>query len=487
MNAASPSSSWHKYLPLLHALIMLIIMFAIGSIPPSGSLTPLGVRLLGIFAAALYGWTTSGLLWPSLMVITALAFSGLYDNLGQFLPTSFGSETMVFVLFLFIFTEVINEVGLVDYIANKMISFKFLNNRPWLFTFIFLLAAFICAAFINIFAALIVFWNMAYIVVKRFGFTPYEKYPTLLIIGVTLASIIGGCVMPYKPVPLIVLGAYSKISGQSIDFLQYILFSLPMTLLVMLIFLFVCRFVLRPDLKELKHINIDFVDQSALVLHTKQKAAALFLIVFILMMLAPSLFPKTWIITTWINQLGIAGCLFVLIVLMLLIPFDGKPMLDFRLMASKGINWDIYLAFCFIIPFTSAFTAEETGIKQFILELLQPVLSSLPPMAFVVVTMFIATILTNFANNMVVAAVFATLIFSIGTSLGLDALPLIAVLIICANLSIATPAACPQAAMMFGNKEWCRTSDLYKYTLIIVSIGFVFTLSAGMLWAKFIF
>ena len=105
MNAAS---SYHKYLPLLHALIMLIIMFAIGSIPPSGSLTPLGVRLLGIFAAALYGWTTSGLLWPSLMVITALAFSGLYDSLGQFLPTSFGSETMVFVLFLFIFTEVIN-------------------------------------------------------------------------------------------------------------------------------------------------------------------------------------------------------------------------------------------------------------------------------------------------------------------------------------------------------------------------------------------
>lgn len=97
-----------------------------------------------------------------------------------------------------------------------------------------------------------------------------------------------------------------------------------MTLLVMLIFLFICRFVLRPDLKELKHINIDFVDQNALILHTKQKAAALFLVVFILMMLAPSLFPKTWLITVWINKLGIAGCLFVLIVLMLLIPFDGQ-------------------------------------------------------------------------------------------------------------------------------------------------------------------
>lgn len=144
------------------------------------------------------------------MVITALAFSGLYDSLGQFLPTSFGSETMVFVLFLFIFTEVINEVGLVDYIANKMISFKFLNNPPLAVHLHFSDGCLYLRCLHQYFCALIVFWNMVYIVVKRFGFTPYEKYPTLLIIGVTLASIIGGCVMPYKPVPLIVLALTAR-------------------------------------------------------------------------------------------------------------------------------------------------------------------------------------------------------------------------------------------------------------------------------------
>ena len=51
--------------------------------------------------------------------------------------------------------------------------------------------------------------------------------------------------------------------------------------------------------------------------------------------------------------------------------------------------------------------------KPFIVEMVQPILSGLSPLAFVVVTMLIATILTNFANNMVVAAGFATLIFSI--------------------------------------------------------------------------
>lgn len=489
-NLNTPSSQpsfWGKYNLLCHALIMLIIMFAIGTLQPTGSITPIGMKLLGIFAAALYGWTACGLFWPSLLAIVAMTFSGLYDSLAQFLPSSFGSETMVFVLFLFAFTEVINEVGLVDYIANKMISFKILNNRPWIFTFVFLLAAYICAAFINIFAALFVFWSMTYIVVRRFGFQPYDKYPTLLIMGVTLASIIGGCVMPYKPVPLIALGAYSQVSGQAIDYLQYIMFSLPMTLLVMLFFVLICRFVFRPDLKELKHINIDFVDKNALILNTKQKTAALFLILFILLMLAPSILPKTWALAIIIKKLGIAGCLFILIILMTLIRFDGQPLLDFKQMAAKGINWDIFLAFCFIIPFTSAFTSDVTGIKPFILECLQPLLSSLSPMGFIIAAMIIATILTNFANNMVITTIFATLIFTIGADLGLEIMPLIAILIICANLSIATPAACPQAAMMFGNKEWCRTKDLYTYSLIFIVIAFVLTLSMGIIWANIIF
>lgn len=481
------SSLWQKYHLWFHALIMLAIIVGIGSIPPSGTITPVGMKLSGIFLAALYGWTFCGLFWPSLIAIMALAFSGAFDNLAGFLSTSFGNESLVFILFLFAFTEVINEVGLVDYIANKMISFKFLNNRPWLFSFVFLAAAYVCAAFINMFAAIIVCWNILYIIAKRFGFAPYDKYPTLMIIGVTLASIIGGIVMPYKPVPLIVLKAYTSVSGETVDFLQYILFSLPMSFLVMIFFVLICRFVFRPELKDLRRINIDFVDKNALILDTKQKVTLSFLFVFIFMMLAPSLLPKTFFLTVFINKLGIAGCLMFLTVIMTLVRFDGKPLLDFREMSAKSFNWDIYLTMCFVIPFAGLFTSDATGIKPFIVGLVQPILSGLSPMAFIIITMLLATILTNFANNMVVAAVFATMIFTLGGSLGLEIMPLIAVLILCSSLSMVTPAACPNSAIMFANSQWCKTSDLYKYCLITVSIAFVLTVSVGMLWANIIY
>ena len=53
MASSTHSNKRQQYMPMVHALIMLVIMFAVGSIEPVGSLTPLGIRLLGIFAAAL--------------------------------------------------------------------------------------------------------------------------------------------------------------------------------------------------------------------------------------------------------------------------------------------------------------------------------------------------------------------------------------------------------------------------------------------------
>lgn len=88
---------------------------------------------------------------------------------------------------------------------------------------------------------------------------------------------------------------------------------------------------------------------------------------------------------------------------------------------------------------------------------------------------------------MVVGAVFATLIFTIGGGMGLDVMPVIAVLVVCANLALVTPAASPLAAMMFANTQWCKTSDLYKYCGLTVIIAFVLTVAAGLVWANVIY
>ena len=203
-------------------------------------------------------------------------------------------------------------------------------------------------------------------------------------------------------------------------------------------------------------------------------------------MIAPSILPKNWFLAIIISRLGNAGCLFVLLILMHWVKLEGKPLIDMHKMA-RHIQWDMFIIMCFVIPFASIFTSDATGIKPFIVQSMQPILVGRSPIIFIVLTLFIATLLTNFANNMVVGAVFATLIFTIGMGVGLDVAPIIAVLVVCVNLALATPAASPLAAMMFANTNWCKANELYKYGILIVALGFIFTICVGLLWAQVIY
>lgn len=469
----------------VHVAVMLALIIAFRFIPPFGAITPVGMRILGVFLAVLYGWSTCGMIWPSLFGMVGVALSGVM-TMQEFANASFGNETIVYMLFIFVFTGAIEESGLINYIANKMISFKFLTGRPWLFSGFFLIGAFVSAAFINMFAAVIVFWGIIYIIADLFHFKPQDKWPTLMLIGVILACSIGGCVMPYKPVPLVILQAYSTVSGTPMDFFKYICFSLPVTTLVMIFYVLICRFVFRPDMKDLHKISVDFADKDALILNNRQKVSVAFLFAFIFMMIAPSIFPENWLLTKVINQLGIVGCLLVLLILMYWIKVDGEPMVDFPVMA-KHIGWEIMLAFGFIIPFTSIFTGDATGIKETIVMALKPMLSGSSPIIFLLLALLLATILTNVANNMVVGAVFATLIYTVGSGMGMDVAPMIAVLVVCCNLALATPAASPVAAMGFANTRWCKASDLYKYGTLTVVLGFLFAVVVGLAWATVVY
>lgn len=71
-----------------------------------------------------------------------------------------------------------------------MISFKFLTNRLWLFSTFIIIGSFISSTFINMFAALIVFWEIIFIVSERFGFKQMEKWPTLMILVFLLNDLI---------------------------------------------------------------------------------------------------------------------------------------------------------------------------------------------------------------------------------------------------------------------------------------------------------
>ena len=59
--------------------------------------------------------------------------------------------------------------------------------------------------------------------------------------------------------------------------------------------------------------------------------------------------------------------------------------------------------------------------------------------------------------------------------------PLITLLIFTVlSTAACTPAASPFAAMLFGNKKWLATGDVYKYSCTFVAAETIYMLTAGL-------
>ncbi len=75
MSETSASKKSKNTFYYINIVIMFALMFGIGQLPTFGQVTPLGMQILGIFVAVLYGWCTVNLLWPSLFGIETVGMT----------------------------------------------------------------------------------------------------------------------------------------------------------------------------------------------------------------------------------------------------------------------------------------------------------------------------------------------------------------------------------------------------------------------------
>lgn len=58
-----------KLMPCIHTIIMISLMLGGNFLPQPGSVTSLGTQIIGIFAGIIYGWSTLGMIIPSILGI----------------------------------------------------------------------------------------------------------------------------------------------------------------------------------------------------------------------------------------------------------------------------------------------------------------------------------------------------------------------------------------------------------------------------------
>ena len=103
-------SGFHKVSYYIWSAVTLALMFGFGYLPPLGSLSHLGMQVVGIFIGLLVGWLSVGFVWPSLLAIVALGLTDYTSFTGAF-KAGFGNNTTVIILLMFIFAAYLNQAG----------------------------------------------------------------------------------------------------------------------------------------------------------------------------------------------------------------------------------------------------------------------------------------------------------------------------------------------------------------------------------------
>lgn len=467
----------------LHYIICFIIMFGFGQLPPLSPLTPIGMQVLGIFLGAVYGWSFTDMVIPSIIGIVALVFLD-GNTVASVIANGLGTQIVWFMLLFMVFTNIIEEEGLAKYFANWIMSQKILSGHPWLLTFAFLLTAYFLGS-VNVFASMFILWGILYGICTAVGYKPYDAYPTIMIIGITLFAVLGLVLMPYSVNALVILSAFEKITGIAISFAKYIAFMIPLVCLLMPVFIVLARYVYRIDVSRLKNVDSSAIGNEA-PLNMTQKIICAALAVTIALLLAPSLLPKTWFITQFLNKIGLFGTICFIMAPLMIIRIENRPILSFEKMVARGLPWGAIFVTAFVLPLSPMLTAEETGMQALFMNIIAP-LNALPPFLLLFAVFLITTLITNFANNTATALIVMPIILGYSGSAGIALPALVVLLIACTHIAIMTPAACPMSGVMFGNTAWIRGKDVYKYTPLIVVCCFAVMFIAGYFWSTILF
>lgn len=484
-----------KWTYWLHIVIGMFFMLVFPQLSPFEPVTEVGMAVLGVFIGMVYLWSTLDSIWPSLLGLLLVALAGYVPELEGYAAVkdlflnAFGSETVLVCLLGMILFAGVEYVGCTKYMARFFMSRKVLEGRPYVFLFIFFLCSYVIAGLTNPMAAMLILWPIAIEICGNFGYKKGDKIFYTIICGVYLASTLGQPMLPFKGAQYVIVSAFEKTSGLTVNYASFIAYNWIMSIILLVLFILFVRFGLRPDVEAFKKITVaDLTKEQLPKMNAQQIAFFLMIVLYILGLLLPNFMPKTNAFIGFLNNIGILGVTSLCIVVLMVIPYKGKPMMDFRGIAKKSFSWDIFFLVAAALYVCNAMTAESTGIKPFLVQTLQPLLGGKPELVFVFLLLAFALITTNFANNAGMAVVLIPVVLAFS-----DQYPMVEPTVICMSIcmmvfvALLTPAASPYCGMLHARKDLVEYKEIIQLFLPVVFFAIVVYTLIGYPIAKILF
>lgn len=453
----------------LYSVIGVLIMLCFQFIPiQSEFITPIGFKVIGVFLGTIFLWSVGSTVWPSILAVVMLGFYG-YMPMGKVVSAWMGNKTTVIVFFLLTLIGIFTYHKCTQYVARFFMSFKVVEGRPWVFTFVVLFGVYVMATFVNPWAGVFLFLPIVHSACETVGFEKTDFYTRLMTIAVIMTALLGFPSAYYNTTIMALTSTYTQVSnGLEMPGGKYMIVTLTVGLLCILAIIAVMRFLLKPDVSKLKSITIEQLNKTPLPpMNKAQKLSSLAIVIFIASMLLPAILPSLPVMV--FIKSNISGIAMTLVAILAALRADGKPVVDFPKIMGSTFSWPTYMLIATSILLGSALTSEAVGFTALLQNLLTPIFSGMDMIVFIIALLALSIFLTNLMNSMVYVLVMQPIVFAFSQIANVDSMPIMMLLIFAAMSTAAiTPSASPYAATIFAQRDYVNPSDVYKYASIFV-------------------
>lgn len=136
----------------------------------------------------------------------------------------------------------------------------------------------------------------------------------------------------------------------------------------------------------------------------------------------------------------------------------------------------------------NAISSDVTGIKPFLIQILQPLLGGRPEIVFILMILGFALITTNFANNAGMAVVILPVIVAFAEQYpGIPTVTLSMSVIMMVFVAVLTPAASPWAGMLYGRRDLVSAKEIVTIGAPMCVIALAFYVLVGFPLANMLF
>lgn len=479
----------------LHLAIGLSLMLIFPRLTPWEPITEVGMTVLGVFIGMVYLWSALDSIWPSLIGLLLIGLSGFvpelkgYAAIKSLFMSSFGAETVIVLVLGMVLFAGVEYVGCTKYMARFFMKIKLLEGRPFIFLFIFLFCSYIISGLTNPMAAMLILWPIAIEISGKFGYGRGDKIFYTLICGVYLAATLGQPMFPFKGASYVIVSAYEKVTGVTVNYGSYIAYNFIMSIILLICFVLFVRFILRPDVVGFKKITVAELTKEQLPkMNSQQIAFFIMIVVYVLALIAPNFLPTSIPLIGFLANIGILGVTIICTAVLMILPFNGQPMMNFKGIAKKSFNWDIFFLVAAALYACNAMTDASTGIKPFLIQTLQPLLGGKPDIIFVFLILAFALITTNFANNAGMAVVLIPVVIAFADQYpGVDSTVLCMSICMMVFVALLTPAASPYCGMLHAQKDLVDYSQILKLFVPMVFIAIIIYTVIGYQIANVLF